>query len=1119
MNKTTPQHFSKSKKINLEEETISYIKSLEQKIQKQAFRLSESENYKLQLETLIKQLENNQCFPLQQADYQNVSKKISLLNKAYSQYEHLRNDLEKVLNQKKKMQLESSEEIEKLYSENKRLLSENTRLKIELDNVNNNVNDMKMIKKELKNSSDLNTMEKSKLKLIVNSLEQENLSLQTKYKLCNEENDRILSEKEMINNRLVGLEHMIHDSNEKFNQLLNEKNVLEREFEINIDELNYKKDELFCVKNEKESLLKENRNLKDEVMALEEKVNVLSVTIKEKEKEICGLKEKIMFGYCDTENENSLIKRNTNSKSNNMDKDNTDTNNSNSNNKNDNNKNNLTFNNNNKKPTYSNFDDLNAENEENLNIIKQQKSSLCFYKSKIESIEKELLKMTSRNKALEADIDNIDYQLKKALQDKEKLISSFNQRDNTRTEQLRHLESELKRIKDLENENSQNKKEITTVSEEVEFYKQKNIKDNRVKDAEIASLYEQIEQINSEREKLLNKVSELNKKLESMINENYDNEEKIKENNDNFDKLSSDFVALKCILNEECDKNNSNDKKLKESSDLNNELIEKNKCLERVKNELEDHINKIIELSEESDAEFVELKRLFDDKLSSIFGLIDSSIERIMDGYGFGISNVNNNRNNFNDSSYKYTYGNNEILDIEQENSLIHRNKENNYLNNNNSVNNSNVENTFTEKTNKFISNYYKQKQQIYNSIKNSKFKDMLDFLETIVEVLFSELTNQLSLNNANNQSVNQLLKENQEIKDALQQTTITLEESLSKYNRLKEFLKQANEELKLTKTENSLLTRDNDCFLNENKAIKQELLGFNDKLDSLSQIVKEKNDNLNEIHIRNDYLEGYIEVVLNSRKYLETISYSVIRKHNNNGLVTILNEYITLTDSLYKYEKEKIKIQNKLKKLFFTNIGNNPNDINCNNNYDNIELEKCLNNEKDTLSELIRDYTKKIYEKKENIRIKEKEIEKILNKSSSNCNKINHKNDNNLNNSLIRSINNYSKNYGNSNNNNSFNLDQSINNNTNNEFKLNTNDLIENHNKNISYENLARESQSHRNFNKFGTNNASQDISLIESNFLNNLNNNTYTAGNHLKRNQTQSKYSDLEFFTQKIN
>ena len=75
------------------------------------------------------------------------------------------------------------------------------------------------------------------------------------------------------------------------------------------------------------------------------------------------------------------------------------------------------------KNTYSNIDNLVAENEENMNIINQQRKSLSFYKSKIENLESDNNKFSKLLRENEEEIAKLQFQLKKAGLEKEKISS------------------------------------------------------------------------------------------------------------------------------------------------------------------------------------------------------------------------------------------------------------------------------------------------------------------------------------------------------------------------------------------------------------------------------------------------------------------------------------------------------------------------------------------------------------------------------------------------------------------------------------------------------------------------------------------------------------------------
>lgn len=126
---------SSASKFNLEDETISYIKNLENKIQMQAMRLSSSEQYKHELESIVKIIDEDIEFPLDNNKLQELSEVLKEIFNTKYQFEELKKDLEKVLIQKRKIVMELTHDkevafndLEKLKAEFKQLTTVNDEL-------------------------------------------------------------------------------------------------------------------------------------------------------------------------------------------------------------------------------------------------------------------------------------------------------------------------------------------------------------------------------------------------------------------------------------------------------------------------------------------------------------------------------------------------------------------------------------------------------------------------------------------------------------------------------------------------------------------------------------------------------------------------------------------------------------------------------------------------------------------------------------------------------------------------------------------------------------------------------------------------------------------------------
>ena len=827
-------------KLNLENETIEYIKNLENKIQKQAERLSNSEEYKCQLESILLAYEPNTKLPIKPNYFYNLIEKAKETSENINKFNCIKEDLEKVLNQKKKIAIDFQEQIEKLSLEKNNLLYENSSLKANNLSLGNKQNDNEKIIEQIKYSFD------KQFKDICNKLnfsEMENSNLKAKNLSYSEQLLSTEEEMKVIQMKNKNLENELNSQMIKFETLQKEKGKSFKESSSFLIEIN-KKDELLKIKENEIEMLKLTINNADvENHQLIEKNKLLLKSNQEKEKE--NLK---------------LLKELGNLKSNEF--------------------------------LYNN----NQQNNESYDIILQQKKSICYFKSLIEQNEEINKNLTEKNKEIQLVLDKQNFELTTIKKEKEKLEVLFEQREESKKLTIDNLENQLRERENKENSFNNLKLELIGLNEENKLIKINLSNNKEIYESEIATLIENYNTLHNSYDSLNNdysnllttnnklstKIESLEKSISEFKNNDFHKDNKLIETNSKIDKIVLDYYSLQ----DENEKlNNENNNITIDNKHLSSEILKLNSIINNLEKEQEDFkslvFNDLIDLfniiNKKDEGRKNQINTsifvCYSDYFSSLKNYINNQIDTLLSNE----AKIIENNSKITDSLNKISQLEQSILNTTNEKEVIFtKYQQMKELLNTININLTNQKSEYERLYNRhieLIENNKKQEEEIIS------LKEKHDSLNQHLSELEESMTN-LENRNIYLEEYCKLLIENRKFLEKYTYTTIKhfipeLYKSFSELISFKESVfKYENEKIILL------------CKLN-----KLENSESNDNNELESSILKEKN-NLKEL------LTSYDQKIENKKETIFNRENEIKRCFNNTSLKDTLNKYETLCSS-----------------------------------------------------------------------------------------------------------------------------------------------------------------------------------------------------------------------------
>lgn len=920
-----------NKELSIEENAINYIKNLETKIQNQATRLTKLEEYKIMLETIIDNTfynDNNKIsFPIDKSLYHSLLNKSKEMNLAYSQYDNIRLDLERILIQKKKMHLDNSNETDKLIKENKSLIGENLKLK--------DINE-KLVKDNSKN-----TMEKEiqSLYVEIEKLKEENSKLSAVNSSINANKDTLIDYNKKYN--LLSKEH--NKLQDTYEDISNKNIRLSKEIKLYIEEIDIKANEINKLKNNQDEYEKNINKLENKLTEKESKLELIDKQLIEKENIIEYLNNTIKrIKYNKKSNLNindSIIDNNTNCNLINTNealenkihiKNEEITNTS------------LEYipdkdiKNCSSKLHYDNANNYYVSTDtiqdyilnDNNNLIDQLKKSISYFKSKCEFCEKEILSLKDRINLLNELKNNQNYKLQKTNLENQSLKSNIECLKKSHEEEVLNLKAEIKNLNNKINSNEFNKIEFENhvLKEEILFLKEKLKNDNELKSKEIQEIYDKINNITTSK----NEISSVNIELNNKIDEK---EDKIKELNIEIDSMKNYF-----------------EEKIKEKDNLiinlNNKIKDYQLDIEKEKeNKMLLNNNLIKEIDQKTklynDIE-LDYKQFKNDIHKYIFKIFNQSKNYI----AILLESISNNKSISQN-----------ILD-----------KNSNTSNNSNYItNNYNINLCLSTSMLNYIDSFSK------TAIKFESFIDVLEFIYEFnanllcefnlrKEIIFKLNT---TVKGQYNEENNKLIKDYTYIKNENNNLYSKNEEFKKEILKLQEEINNANSVDNNNNDINvKLLKEANNSLLNENLNLKNQILEYNEKLDYYNYTTIEKDEIISDNELRIKHLENSMTIVVETREYITKIISYLIQDinwnkdvvENKSNLSKLISDYITNSDCLLKIKNENHKLNFKLNTLK-TNLNNNNTMDNKENQYFDNELKENILNEIKEIEKLINDY------------------------------------------------------------------------------------------------------------------------------------------------------------------
>lgn len=752
-------------KLLLEDQAISYIRNLEIKVQKQASRLNENDNYKNFLHSILHRLFPDIKFPVNSEDAEiklkNLNNKIS-----NNYYLECKENNTKLVNA-----------IELLRYENKKLQSNYERLKNTFDDI---IHYMPMSEQG----------NETCIKDYISKLSNQNNNLQDEITFLSSSNKRLEEENREIIMKIGELQE-------------------------NLKDLNLQKGDLdLCV---------------------QQKSNIIST-----------LNKKISSLENEFKNED-LIKE---------------------------------------------LEDSKTLNYQLKNVISLSQNNTEILNQEIKSLKEKLSAIENEKNHYYEDSEHNKINLKEQ-------ISGLNSKVSSLTKQIHTIQNEKENI--LQSKDSSMKK----LTDEINYWKLKSSSDIKIKDNEIKDLYTSIEEKTTHIRKLEKQIKDESEEKEDMLGKIEEKERKIEEFIRNFNCMDQDITE--------------NKKKLSEEKSLNESLKQSNNAKDKQINNLTNEIKNLKSKIEELNSQL--------EKLNGI------------------CMNLKNNLKYIEEFSNKYcTNENNKI------NSFIQK-----------------IENF--DSTNKLLISHSK----LNFDYEQNNFMDFHKFFSDFTDKLFDdyiELINTLINQSA---TLEQLKVDNQSLNETIYNINSNFENFMIKYEQIKYHLSITTKDYKNITQEITFNKHEIESLLNELNLIKSNLLNSQENNEHLKQDNLDKEEIIRNLKYTNDYLERFNSMYKNNIKKLANYLISLIKRFKPSATRLVTN-MTNIMDNLIVQEQDKALLESKLSTISCDSY---------NLKDENQELEKCINSEKLNIINLTSDYSDKIKQSKEQLKILENEVLRIINTDS----------------------------------------------------------------------------------------------------------------------------------------
>ena len=631
----------------------------------------------------------------------------------------------------------------------------------------------------------------------------------------------------------------------------------------------------------------------------------------------------------------------------------------------------------------------------------EYKKQLVLAHSMINSLKSDLIELTKENEEYKMNNDKITN-----IKNNESINLDNNQIFDINQKLINYKENYEKINKDLEkliNEKRQIKKENNKLKKEIMGYKEHTIKLNKDFNKNVV--------INEEKNVEENKLQIENEKLKETLNNLLKDKIELEKENNSYKnelrELTDNYKIEKDKLHQEIKKliqENIIQKEIEANTDNYNYYIEDT-------NEENTRMKTIpINKTNNGKNNLMTLQKKYDD-LNIKYSILNKKYESLLNKYGISIKEKEKIKEIFNKRTL---YKDNKINEIKSilEKSLEINNKNKYDININNKMETFDynkikymlweMDNELNDK-NKMILENRKTKFELENEISNklkyydeyisnnkSKIKSILNQLLNLL-ILFKEKyeslhENNKSINYLSNQflvDVNKIVNQINSINN-INNYDIELDDNIF-FETINSFLTLLNQELiiffnkhykykkyKFHHRSKSEISKNEYEQIPKNKYLRDEyfeiikesneIRGQNNfyikENINLKNKLNELNNNLNELLLKYNYNQKTVLISNEGKKSLLNMMFKFIKNINDNDLVKIIYDILTLTEQINSVEINKCIVQEKLNIIMKNNQ-----DLyeECSNN-----LEEYLLNEINKLKILLQDYDNQISEKNE---------------------------------------------------------------------------------------------------------------------------------------------------------